>query len=236
MSLPVHTGVSPTHDRDGLIRRHLALAHSLARRFSDRGETLDDLVQVAMIGLVKAAERFDDTRDIKFSTYATATITGELKRHFRDVRWGLHVTRSSQELYLLVRSAIEWAREDVGRSPTIAEIASRAGVSEEEVLEAQELAGAFHLDSIDAPAPTSDDGGEPPQFGRFDPELNAVEDRVSLEGVLDCVSERERQIIHLRFVEELTQSEIAARVGVSQMQVSRLLSKSLASLRQSLSA
>src|SRR3954464_367161 len=168
MSLPVcpdvrHTGAQPDQrrrSRDELIENHLGLARSLARRFLDRGETLDDLVQVAMIGLVKAADRFDETRDIQFSTYATVTITGELKRHFRDARWGLHVTRRSQELYLLVRQATEWAREDVRRSPTIAEIASRAGVSEEEVLEAQELAGAFYIDSIDLPS-KSEDGNEP---------------------------------------------------------------------------
>src|SRR4051812_2223376 len=186
MSLPVcpdvrRTGAQPDQrrrSRDELIENHLGLARSLARRFLDRGEVLDDLVQVAMIGLVKAADRFDDTRDIKFSTYATATITGELKRHFRDARWGLHVGRRAQELYLMVRSATEWAREDVGRSPTIPEIASRAGVTDEEVLEAQELAGAFYIDSIDAPARTYDEDAESTQFGTFDPEMNTVENRV----------------------------------------------------------
>src|SRR5438874_2874104 len=134
-------------ERDELIDSHAALARSLARRFGHRGEEIDDLVQVAMVGLVKAAHRFDPAMNTRFSTFATATITGELKRHFRDRRWGLHVSRSAQERYLLIRQATDWAREDLGRSPTIAEIADKAGVTSEDVLEAQELIGAFHLDS-----------------------------------------------------------------------------------------
>src|SRR5438093_3582897 len=138
--------------RDEFVAGHEALARSLARRFANRGEDLDDLVQVAMVGLVKAADRFDPTRNTTFSTFATATILGELKCHFRDRRWGLHVSRSAQERYLLIRQATEWAREDLGRSPTIAEIANKAGVTDEHVLEAHEMVGAFHLHSIEGPS------------------------------------------------------------------------------------
>jgi RNA polymerase sigma-B factor len=219
---------------DALVSGHLPLARSLARRFANRGETLDDLIQVAMVGLVKAAIRFDTRHHTQFSTYATATISGELKRHFRDKRWGLHVTRSAQERYLLVRDATEWATQDLGRAPTVAEIASRARVSDEEVLEAQELASVFHLETLDAPAPGGDPSGARRQLGRPDPGLGAVDDRLVLHGLLEGLPERERAIVHLRFVEELTQSEIAAHLGLSQMQVSRILARTLASMRASL--
>src|SRR5436309_9899653 len=132
-----------------MVAAHVGLARSLARRFANRGETLDDLVQVALIGLLKAVDRFDESRGVQFSTYATSTITGEIKRHFRDHRWGLHVTRSLQERYLRVRDATDEIALQLGRSPTIQEIAEAADVSEEEVLEAQEVGAAFHLTSLD---------------------------------------------------------------------------------------
>jgi len=228
-------GLPDPGDSDGadLITNHLSLARSLARRFASRGESLEDLVQVAMVGLVKAASRFDVRHNTRFSTYATATITGELKRHFRDNRWGMHVPRSAQERYLLVRDATEWARDDLGRSPTIAEIAGWAGLTEEEVLEAQELSNAFHLESIDA-TQTNDDSGGPVQVGNVDTALGAVDNRVSLSRLTAGLPARERDILHRRFVDEMTQSEIARDLGISQMQVSRILTRTLSSLRASL--
>jgi RNA polymerase sigma-B factor len=224
--LPRTGGSLPPHD---LVASHQALARSLARRFANRGEDLDDLTQVAMLGLVKAASRFDPNLDIRFSTFATATITGELKRHFRDRRWGLHVSRSAQERYLLIRQATDWARDDLGRSPTIAEIAEKAGVTVEAVLEAQELIGAFHVESIDAP---DDDTAPTAQPSSIDSGYATAESRIMLQSLLDRLSERDRQIVNLRFVDELTQSQIAAHLSMSQMQVSRLLHRILQSLRE----
>jgi RNA polymerase sigma-B factor len=217
-------------DRSTLISTHEGLARSLARRFANRGEDLDDLVQVAFIGLIKAADRFDADRNIRFSTFATATIVGELKRHFRDKRWAVHVSRSVQERYLLIRQATEWARADLGRSPTIAEIASAASVTAEQVLEAQELIGAFRLDSIDN---QSEDGiGAPLQPSSVESGYGTVENRSTLQLLTRRLCERDRMIVRLRFVDELTQSEIAERLQLSQMQVSRLLARILASLRE----
>jgi RNA polymerase sigma-B factor len=216
-----------------LIATHVSLARSLARRFSRRGESIDDLVQVAMVGLVKAASRFDQGHNTRFSTFATATITGELKRHFRDNRWGVHVSRSSQERYLLVRDATEWAREDLGRSPTVSEIAALAGLAEEDVLEAQELSSAFHVETIDGGR--GDDGGVARvQLGSIDMSLAAVDNHVSLTGLLASLPEREREILRRRFVQEMTQSEIATAMGISQMQVSRILGRTLGSFRKAL--
>jgi RNA polymerase sigma-B factor len=224
------TAAVPDQDRSTLIASHEGLARSLARRFANRGEDLDDLVQVAFIGLIKAADRFDADRNIRFSTFATATIVGELKRHFRDKRWAVHVSRSVQERYLLIRQATEWARADLGRSPTVAEIAAAAAVTEEQVLEAQELIGAFRLDSIDG---QSEDGtGSPLQPASIDPGYNTVENRSTLQLLTRRLCERDRTIVRLRFVDELTQSEIADRLELSQMQVSRLLARILASLRE----
>jgi len=216
--------------RDELIASHEPLARALARRFANRGEDLDDLSQVAFIGLVKAADRFDPTMDIRFSTFATATITGELKRHFRDRRWGLHVSRSAQERYLLIRQATDWARDDLGRSPTVDEIADKAGVTPELVLEAQELIGAFHLESIDGPV--DEDGAPTAQPAAVDPGYGIVESRVVLQDLIEGLCERDKRIVHLRFVDELTQSQIANRLGMSQMQVSRLLTRILQTLRE----
>ena len=222
--------VSPRGCRDELIAGHLALARSLARHFANRGEDLDDLNQVALVGLVKAADRFDPARNTQFSTFATATISGELKRHFRDRRWGVHVSRSAQERYLLVRQATEWARHDLRRSPTVAEIAATAGMTEEEVLEAQELIGAFHIDSVDRSCDGETD--QSAVLARVDPAFGAADSRLVLEDLIRRLNERDQTILHLRFVEELTQSQIADRLEMSQMQVSRLLSRILQSLRE----
>src|SRR4051812_23233995 len=164
--------------RAAMVAAHAGLARSLARRFANRGESLDDLVQVAMLGLLKAVDRFDPDRGVQFSTYATSTITGEIKRHFRDHRWGLHVTRSVQERYLAVRDATDEQSMTLGRSPTVTEIAQAARVTEEEVLEAQEVGGAFHLASLDQPVGADSPDGIR-QIGRADGGMAAVEARVA---------------------------------------------------------
>jgi RNA polymerase sigma-B factor len=214
--------------RDELVRTHEGLARSLARRFDNRGEDLDDLVQVALLGLVKAADRFDVSMNTRFSTFATATITGELKRHFRDKRWGLHVARSAQERYLLVREATQWARQDLGRTPTTSEIAATAGVRDEEVLEAQQLGEAFRLQSIDA---LSESGEHNPDVSTNDAALGTIATRLTLESVINELPEQDRRLLRLRFVDELSQSQIAELLDVSQMQISRRLSSILAGLR-----
>lgn len=216
--------------RDQLVEAHLGLAEYLARRFSNRGEPLDDLVQVASVGLLKAVDRFDPDRGVEFSTYATHTIVGELKRHFRDKGWAVRAPRRMQELYLRLGSIISVLSQELGRSPTIAELATDAGVTEEEVLEALEAGHAYRFASLDAPSPGEDDSlGS--RLGTDDPNLADAEHRVALSPLLATLPEREQTILHLRFFEGLTQSEIAGRLGISQMHVSRLLARSLAQLR-----
>ncbi len=223
--------------RDELIEAHLGLAEYLARRFANRGEPLDDLVQVASMGLVKAVDRFEPERGLEFSTYATHTVVGELKRHFRDKGWAVRVPRRMQELHLRLAGLVSGLNQDLGRSPTVAEIAQAAGVSEEEVLEALEAGNAYRFASIDAPAPGSDDGGSlASTLGAEDESMVDVEHRVSLSPLIAQLPERQQRILHYRFVEGLTQSEIAGRLGISQMHVSRLLARSLAELRRAAEA
>jgi RNA polymerase sigma-B factor len=215
--------------RDQLVQRHLGLAQSLASRYANRGESLDDLVQVAMIGLVRAAERFSEERGIQFSTFATATILGELKHHFRDTRWSVHVPRSVQEAYLRAKEATDALSQELCRSPSLLEIGQRAGLTEEQVVQALEAGLAFRMASLDAPA---DDGAGAPEYpAGEDTQLESVEDRHLLGPLVDRLSERERRILELRFAYDLTQREIAAELGMSQMHVSRLLSRTLARLR-----
>ena len=220
--------------RERLVNAHLGLAGSLASRFGSRQESLDDLHQAALLGLLHAIDRFDPTRGVQFTTFAWATISGELKRHFRDRTWGVRVPRRVQELYLTTAEAMDALTNSLGRSPTVAEVAERIGASEEEVVEALEARAAYRLASIDTPVGSDgDDGGSGAgmQLGDADPGFGVVEQRSVLSGLINKLPEREREIIHLRFNEELTQAEIAERVGVSQMHVSRLLSTSLAKLR-----
>src|SRR5687767_12728932 len=218
--------------RDQLIEAHLGLAEYLARRFSNRGEPLDDLVQVASVGLLKAVDRFDPERGVEFSTYATHTIVGELKRHFRDKGWAVRAPRRMQELYLRLGKIIGTLSQDLGRSPTIQELATEAQVSEEEVLEALEAGQAYRFASLDAPSPGEDDGDTlGAHMGEEDPELVDAEHRAALSPLIGRLPPREQRILHYRFFEGLTQSEIAARLGISQMHVSRLLARSLAQLR-----
>jgi RNA polymerase sigma-B factor len=218
--------------RGQLIQAHLGLAEYLARRFSNRGEPLDDLVQVASVGLVKAVDRFDPERAVEFSTYATHTIVGELKRHFRDKGWAVRAPRRMQELYLRLGKLIGTLSQEIGRSPTIPELAAEAGASEEEVLEALEAGQAYRFASLDAPAPGDEDSESlGAHMGEEDPGLLDAEHRASLSPLLSTLQAREQTILHLRFFEGLTQSEIAERLGISQMHVSRLLARSLAQLR-----
>lgn len=216
--------------RERLVAAHFGLAASLASRFSSRNESPEDLHQAALLGLVHAIDRFDPDRGVQFTTFAWATISGELKRHFRDRTWGVRVPRRLQELYLNTSEATDSLTHDLGRSPTVAEVAERVGCSEEDVLEALEARAAYRLGSIDAPIGDDDnDGGM--QLPESEQGYGQVEQRVVLADLVNRLPVRERQIIHLRFNEELTQAEIADRVGVSQMHVSRLLSGSLQKLR-----
>jgi RNA polymerase sigma-B factor len=219
--------------RAEIIEAHLGLAEYLARRFTNRGEPLDDLVQVASLGLVKAVERFDPTRGLEFTTFATPTILGELKRHFRDKGWAVRVPRRVQELHLRVSRVVDDLSTELGRSATIQEIATRSGTTEDEVVEAIDAGSAYRSASLDAGR--DDDSGPPgllATLGDDDPELEGAERRAALEPLLASLAPRERAILYLRFYEGLTQSEIAPRLGISQMHVSRLLTRSLAQLRQ----
>jgi RNA polymerase sigma-B factor len=221
--------------RTKLIESHLGLVEYLARRFSGRGEPLDDLVQVATIGLVKAVDRFDPDRNVEFSTYATPTIVGELKRHFRDKGWAVRVPRRLQELNLRLGPVIAKLSQELQHSPTVAEIAKAAGATQDEVLEALDSAHAYSLISLDAG--TTEEGlSYHEQIGDLDEALEALEDRVSVAPLLRQLPPRERRMLHLRFFKGLTQSEIAEELNISQMHVSRLLAKTLATLRSGLDA
>jgi RNA polymerase sigma-B factor len=217
--------------RDDLVTAHMGLAEYLARRFTNRGEPLDDLVQVAALGLLKAVDRFDPERGLEFSTYATPTIVGELKRHFRDKGWAVRVPRRVQELHLRLGSVVSTLSQELGRSPTIGEIAQSAAVSEEEVLEAIEAGHAYRFTSLDAPSGNDEEMSLSTELGAEDQGLIDSEHRVTLSPLIAQFPPRERTILHLRFFEGLTQSEIAGRLGISQMHVSRLLARALAQLR-----
>jgi RNA polymerase sigma-B factor len=219
--------------RDQLIEAHLGLAEYLARRFANRGEPLDDLVQVASLGLVKAVERFDPERGLEFTTFATPTIVGELKRHFRDKGWAVRVPRRVQELHLRVTRVIDDLATEFGRSPTVQEIAQRAGTTEDEVVEAIDAGSAYRSASLDAGRGDDDESpGLLGQLGELDPELARAERRAALGPLIEGLPEREQVMLYLRFYEGMTQSEIAKRLGISQMHVSRLLSRSLQQLRE----
>lgn len=217
--------------RDELVAAHMGLAAYLARRFANRGQPLEDLTQVAALGLLKAVERFDPSLEIEFSTYATTTIVGELKRYLRDKGWAVRAPRRMQELYLNLSQVVDPLGQELGRSPTIAEMAAEVQASEEEVLEALEAGQAYRFASLDAPR--SDGEGETvgDSLGQEDTELARAEQRAILAPMLEQLPMRQRQIVHLRFFEGLTQSEIARRLGISQMQVSRLLTRSVAQMR-----
>lgn len=211
------------------MREHTPLARAIARRFAGRGEPFDELTQVALIALSRAIDRYDAGRGSAFDAYAQATIVGELKRHFRTT-WRMRVPRSLQELYLDVRGAVDALDQELGRSPTISEIADYAGITEERVVEAMEVGRNYRLGSIEA-SRFGDEAFELPELGHEDVGLQSLEDRHTVAFLLERLPERERSILRLRFWDELSQSEIATRMHVSQMHVSRLLSRSLARLR-----
>jgi RNA polymerase sigma-B factor len=221
--------------RARLIESHLGLVEYLARRFAGRGEPLDDLVQVGTIGLVKAVDRFDPSREVEFSTYATPTIVGELKRHFRDKGWAVRVPRRLQELNLRMGPVIAGLSQELQRSPTVAEIAKAADASEDEILEALDSAHAYSLVSLDAASSASEEGlSYHEQIGSEDEALHALEDRLSVGPLLRKLPPRDRLMLNLRFFKGMTQSEIAEQLGISQMHVSRLLAKTLVVLREAL--
>lgn len=220
--------------RNELVTMHLPLVEYLARRFRDRGEPSDDLVQVGTIGLIKAVDRFDSDRGVEFSTYATPTIVGEIKRHFRDRGWSIRVPRRLQEMRQLISNATEELSQSTGHSPTVKELAVFIGCDEDEVLDGIESAQAYSTLSLDSTA--SGDGTETSSLsdtlGADDEALIGVEYRESLKPLLAKLTERERQIILMRFFKNMTQSQISAEIGVSQMHVSRMLVKALGQLRE----
>jgi RNA polymerase sigma-B factor len=217
--------------RNQVVAAYQGLAYSLAARFGQRGEELDDLNQVAVIGLLKAIDRFDPDRGTELTTFATATIVGELKRHLRDRGWSVRLPRRVHDLHLRAQQAIDELTQELGRSPTMIEIAHRVGESLEDVLEALDAGGLRHNASLEAPSATHDDQPLTNRLGIGDSRLSEVDQRVALTPLLSRLSRRQQEILRLRFAHGCSQSEIAARIGVSQMQVSRLLARSLQQLR-----
>jgi len=221
--------------RGELVELHLPLVEYLARRFRNRGEWLDDLTQVATIGLIKSIDRFDLARGVEFSTYATPTIVGEIKRHFRDKGWAVRVPRRLQELKLALTKAISDLAQRLGRAPTVAELAGHLQMSEEEVLEGLESANAYSTVSLDAPDSGDEDAPAVAEsLGMLDDALEGVEYRESLKPLLERLPPREKKILMLRFFGNMTQSQIATELGISQMHVSRLLARTLTQLREGL--
>ena len=221
--------------RGELVELHLPLVEYLARRFRNRGEWLDDLTQVATIGLIKSIDRFDLERGVEFSTYATPTIVGEIKRHFRDKGWAVRVPRRLQELKLSLTKAIGELAQREGRAPTVSELASHLQMSEEDVLEGLESANAYSTVSLDAPDSGDEDApAVADSLGMVDDALEGVEYRESLKPLLEQLPPREKKILLLRFFGNMTQSQIAAELGISQMHVSRLLARTLTQLRDGL--
>jgi len=220
--------------RDALVARFLPLARQLARRYQRTGEPLDDLVQVASLGLLKAIDRFDPDRATAFSSFAVPTILGELKRYFRDKGWSVRVPRDLQELAVRVDRLGEELSRELGRAPTPTEMAERLGISAEQVLEAREAAGAYRAVSLDRPRTDDEEGGDAyaEVVGGEDPGFGLAEDAATVQRLMRVLTDREREVLRLRFVEDLTQSEIGARVGVSQMHVSRLIRQAVGRLRE----
>src|SRR3954454_19833931 len=218
-----------TRARDALAEEMLPLARALAGRYAGRGEPLDDLVQVACVGIMKAIEGFDLTREVRFSSYATPTVLGEIKRHFRDRTWSVRVPRGLQELQLQVAKKRDELTTQLGRSPTVQELADAIDAPFEEVLATIQSAGARRTRSLDEP--TGDDVTLADSIGGRDVGLERAEMRVLLDDAMEVRSERDREVLRLRFEQDLTQTEISDQVGVSQMQVSRIIRQSIAKLR-----
>ncbi|MER5863338.1 SigB/SigF/SigG family RNA polymerase sigma factor [Kitasatospora sp. NPDC002040] len=223
--------------RGSLVELNLSLVRFVLRRFGAHRDSMEDLMQVGAVGLVKAIDRFDLDQGVEFTTFAVPTILGEIRRHFRDTTWAVHVPRRLQELRLTLAKAQDALAQNLDRAPTVAELAAHVGLSQEEVIEGLTAANAHSTDSLDVPA--GDDGGEGPgalaaRFGATDGRFELVEDLVSLQPLVAALPERDRLILSMRFTEELTQSQIGERLGLSQMHVSRLLSRILTQLRKGL--
>jgi RNA polymerase sigma-B factor len=218
--------------RDELIEEHLWLARHCARRFSGRGESPDDLIQVANMALVKAVDRFDPTFRVRFATFAVPTIIGELRRHFRDRTWSMRVSRRLKDLHLELKAASEQLAHDLGRSPSVDELADALDCTPEEVLEALEAGAAYRATSLSAGLGSEE--GEEIVPGEDDQELEDSSVRVLVQEALNTLPERERRVVYLRFYLGLTQSEIAEEIGVSQVHVSRILRATLSQLEDEL--
>lgn len=229
---------SPKHAelRERLVTEHLPVAEHIARRFSHQGAPLEDLAQVARIGLINAVDRFDPQHGSDFMSYAVPTIMGEVRRHIRDTSWAVHVPRRLKELRLSIGSAVTELSQQLGRAPTPSQIAEHLGISREEVFEGLEATNAHHSLSLDYLLTDDPDSASlADTLGADDPELSVVDAREALYPLIKRLPERQQKIITLRFFGNLTQTQIADRLGISQMHVSRLLAKSLDTLRASLS-
>ena len=220
-------------DRDMLVERFLPLARALARRYQHTGEPVDDLFQVAFLGLVKAIDRFDLSRDVAFSSYAVPTMLGEIRRYFRDRTWSVRVPRGLQELALRVDKKVVELSGDLHRQPTLAEIARATTATEEQVLEALQASGAYRATSLETPHAGEDEAGVTlgDTVASTEQGFDLAEDRATLAQLLLAVTPREREVLRLRFEDDLTQREIGQRIGVSQMQTSRIIRHSIARLR-----
>jgi RNA polymerase sigma-B factor len=217
--------------RDRALVELMPLVRALASRYAGRGEPLEDLVQVGSIGLIKAVDRFDVDRGVDFASYAVPTIVGEIRRHFRDKAWAMHVPRRLKELSLRLSRVLDQLTTELGRSPTIAELAQAAGVEEEEAIDALDSMNAYSTRSLHAPFEEGSDDTLSEKLGTDEAGYGEVEDGALVAAGLDALDERERQIVQLRFFEEMTQSQIASEIGISQMHVSRLLRRALATMR-----
>ncbi len=209
----------------------MPLVRALAARYAGRGEPLEDLVQVGSVGLIKAVDRFDVDRGVEFSSYAVPTIVGEIRRHFRDKAWAMHVPRRLKELSLRLSRTLDELTAELGRSPTIAELAHATGVEEEDVIDALDSSNAYSTRSLHAPFDDEGDDSLADRLGSEEAGYADVEDGALVAAGLDALDDRERRIVELRFFEEMTQSQIAAEIGISQMHVSRLLRRALATMR-----
>jgi RNA polymerase sigma-B factor len=217
--------------RDQALVELMPLVRALASRYAGRGEPFEDLVQVGSIGLIKAVDRFDVDRGVDFASYAVPTIVGEIRRHFRDKAWAMHVPRRLKELSLRLSRVLDQLTTELGRSPTIAELAAAAGVEEEEAIDALDSMNAYSTRSLQAPFDEGSDDNLSEKLGTDELGYAEVEDGTLVAAGLDALDERERRIVELRFFHELTQSQIASEIGISQMHVSRLLRRALATMR-----
>ena len=217
--------------RDELVRKYLPLVRNLARRYSYTSEPLDDLCQVGAMALVKAIERFRPGAGASFKAYAVPTIVGELRRHFRDTAWAIHIPRSLQERARALGIALNELSSKLGRSPTIAELSEHTGISREDVIEGLDVRMAYDAAPLDAGAAGDEETGWLARLGAEDDRFEMIENQALIERTMKALPERERMLLHLRFSEDLSQSEIAQRVGVSQMHVSRLLRRAVSRMQ-----